>query len=148
MFKWRVKSLLSTLVHSSHNQSCGRVTLICLSAMLTRKWVKIKVTVSVFFLSSSQGESVKYFLDNLEKLGESVSPAHPTRGSTNHRPPSSYFVKKRSETVVFLSSVRSSHCCVLLYTHMKQFAELKFPCSLCVTPHPGSYGLVITFPYD
>lgn len=34
-----------------------------------------KVIVSLC-LSFSQGESVKYFLDNLEKLGQSVSPAH------------------------------------------------------------------------
>lgn len=32
----------------------------------------LKVTIS---LSFSQGESVKYFLDNLEKIGQSVSPA-------------------------------------------------------------------------
>lgn len=31
-----------------------------------------------FLLSLSQGESVKYFLDNLEKLGQSVSPTHST----------------------------------------------------------------------
>lgn len=41
-------------------------------------------TVSRFLLSSSsQGESVKYFLDNLEKLGQSVSP---TPRSAGYRP--------------------------------------------------------------
>lgn len=39
--------------------------------------LEIKLMIkSLSLFSFSQGESVKYFLDNLEKLGQSVSPAH------------------------------------------------------------------------
>ena len=47
--------------------------------------IRIKLKIGLKKLLSlfpfSQGESVKYFLDNLEKLGQSVSPAHTAKAA-------------------------------------------------------------------
>lgn len=75
--------------------------------------------VFCLFVFFSQGESVKYFLDNLEKLGQSVSLSLSPRLLLDSRcaPKFCQLHKKRSKTAVFLPQGR--------FTHMQQRKKKK-----------------------
>lgn len=77
-------SICCIIAHQMYNKNtvCFHTQWSCGGKLVRVMWnmalkeFKLRKSHRVFFSLFSQGESVKYFLDNLEKLGQSVSPTY------------------------------------------------------------------------